>query len=418
MLNGTQDQVGILVRRDEDHAQNGRATAEGWLGALGIKDGDWFKDSKWRFKRGMKCRALGEAGRVWCCLGLHTAGYSQELAVKSIAKLKVELSPSDISALTGIKRANVTRALRQLAAWGLCEITGTTKGQIRIYVRMIPPDLDEEAVKDVEAEDRIVIARDNNLGCSPDDVATLNRIFKSFKIKSNPGIVITRDTLLPVLEVARNYEKARMVLARALDGFRAGEPNTKERNQSKSKESSSSSSEASVTPEETTTTPPPEPSPESPAPTTIEAPERLSVEGPEPAEPRRPVPVERLAKELNEITANVDVILDNAIVERMRSEILEKRPSATDNEIRTAVWHKCKEFRETGRPANAGLLKTSVVNMAVGSGWSRIADLAAKRNAERRDLIRLCERTLADSRAPDYERDDARRALNEIDLLE
>jgi len=365
----------------------------------------------------MKCRALGEAGRVWCCLGLHTAGYSQELAVKSIGKLKVELSPSDISALTGIKRPNVTRALRQLAAWGLCEIAGTTKAQIRIYVRMIPPDVDEEAVKDVEAEDKIVIARDNNLGCSPDDIETLNRIFKSFKIRSNSRIVITRDTLLPVLEVARDYENARMVLARALDAFRAGEPNTKERNQSKSKESSSSSSEASITREQTTTTPLPEPSPEPPAPATLEA-LKDSVEESATTEPRRSVPVQRLAKELNAITANVDVILDNAIVERMRSEVLEKRPSATDNEIRTSVWFKCKEFRESGRAVTPGLLKASVVNMAVGSGWNRIAEMAAKRNAERRDLIRLCERTLADSQSPDYERDDALRALDEIDLLE
>ena len=74
------------------------------------------------FDRETKTPRLSEAGRVWCSLGLHTEGFSQERAVKVVrtritpAGLKEPIlapwTQADIAAETGIKKQNVARALR------------------------------------------------------------------------------------------------------------------------------------------------------------------------------------------------------------------------------------------------------------------------------------------------------------------
>src|SRR5579863_5290916 len=49
--------------------------AANWLGTLGVRDKEWMIAAKGLFHRGMKTRCLGEAGRLWCFLALHTSGF-------------------------------------------------------------------------------------------------------------------------------------------------------------------------------------------------------------------------------------------------------------------------------------------------------------------------------------------------------
>ena len=67
-----------------------------WLAVLGIKPGEYFTDSKLRWKRAMKARCFSPAGRIYACLALHTAGFQQELAVKMESGKKVPLRPADV----------------------------------------------------------------------------------------------------------------------------------------------------------------------------------------------------------------------------------------------------------------------------------------------------------------------------------
>src|SRR4030095_17027018 len=89
-----------------------------WLAALGIKEGEYLTTSKLREQRASKARCISEAGRVHACLGLHTMGCQQQLAVKMAAGKRVWLSPADVAAETGVRRDHVMRAMAQLKDWG------------------------------------------------------------------------------------------------------------------------------------------------------------------------------------------------------------------------------------------------------------------------------------------------------------
>src|SRR5262249_13140202 len=96
---------------------NGKVPA--WLAELGIKEGEYFTGSKLRAKRAMRSKCFSPAARVHICLGLHTEGYQQELAVKMEAGKRVPLGTSDLARLTGLHRQNIRPALLELKACGL-----------------------------------------------------------------------------------------------------------------------------------------------------------------------------------------------------------------------------------------------------------------------------------------------------------
>ncbi|HTR38248.1 MAG TPA: DnaA N-terminal domain-containing protein [Bryobacteraceae bacterium] len=199
---------------------NAAARVPEWLATLGIKEGEYFSDSKIRFKRAMKSRSLSEAGRIWCCLALHTAAFQQELAVKMVAGKRVPLTPGDIASETGIRKQNIRRGLSQLEAWGLAEVHGTAKARIEIYARMKPENLDSEKIKKAE----MVIARDYHFEVSEEAAADIMRLFRAFKIQAATNFVITRDYLLEVTAAERDYQRARMVLRSVLNRARARDP--------------------------------------------------------------------------------------------------------------------------------------------------------------------------------------------------
>jgi hypothetical protein len=184
-----------------------------WLADLGIKEGEYFCDSKHRYKRGMKSPVMSEAGRIWCCLALHTSAFQQELAVKMVSGKREPLRPGDIARETGIPKQNIRRGLKQLEPCGV-EVRGTSKNKIEIYVRMVPR-VDSEA----RQKTRNVIPRDYHFEGSDDEAAELTRLFKAFKIHPSAGFKFTRDYILEVTAAYGNYENARnglrAVLARA-----------------------------------------------------------------------------------------------------------------------------------------------------------------------------------------------------------
>jgi hypothetical protein len=196
---------------------NGQVPA--WLAALGIEPGEYFTGSKLKLKRGMKARCFSEAARIWCCLGLHTECFRQELAVKLVGNKRVPLQPVDVAAETGIKKQNIRRGMLQLRAWGLGEIEGEEHHEVKLYGWCNPrPVIPEE-----------VISRDYlGLEPVPEQWRTL---FRRFKVRPAAGFEFARDYLDEIECAARDYQKAAEVLKSVLGRSRAGDPiQRKERN--------------------------------------------------------------------------------------------------------------------------------------------------------------------------------------------
>lgn len=188
---------------------NGHPRVPDWLAKLGIQEGEWTHESKLCLKRAMKCRAFGEAARVYACLGLHTKAFRQEKAVKMEAGKCVPLTPRDIAAETGIHRKHIRRALTELKTWGLVNIEGSTKDRVLIYAWVKPRDVDTE---------KIVTARGDNFPPLPEALKPFESYFKQWKIPipAISDIVTSREYLEELEALARGYENAKMALARAL----------------------------------------------------------------------------------------------------------------------------------------------------------------------------------------------------------
>jgi hypothetical protein len=62
----------------------------------------------------MQSKCFAPAARVHICLGLHTMGYQQELAVTMEAGKRIPLTPTQVAAETGLKKQNVRPAMLEL----------------------------------------------------------------------------------------------------------------------------------------------------------------------------------------------------------------------------------------------------------------------------------------------------------------
>src|SRR4030095_11475 len=218
-----------------------------WLAALGIKEGEYLTTSKLREQRASKARCISEAGGVHACLGLHTMGYQQQLAVKMAAGKRVPLAPADVAAEVGIRRDKVMRAMAQLKAWGLADWDGSTKGDVKLYAWAVP--------RPVSGGGNIVPKSGYNIDLPPFVLSLLKR----YKIRLAADFVPARGYITAVEEAARAAQEgaqaaqeAPIVLKRVLNCTHAREelyPNSgciykEERNERNIEERSSSSSSA------------------------------------------------------------------------------------------------------------------------------------------------------------------------------
>jgi hypothetical protein len=181
-----------------------------WLAALGIEPGEYFTGSKLKLQRGMKARCFSESARIWCCLGLHTEGFQQELAVKVVAGKRVPLQPIDVATKTGIKKQNIRRGMLDLRAWGMGDIEGDEHHDVSLYAWVKP--------RPVIAEE--VIERDY-FAHVPDEWRSL---FRRFKVRPAEDFEFARDYLDEVEAAARDYAKAGEVLKSVLGRSRARDP--------------------------------------------------------------------------------------------------------------------------------------------------------------------------------------------------
>jgi hypothetical protein len=172
-----------------------RSKVPDWLAALGIKEREYFTTSKLREQRASKARCISEAGRVHACLGLHTMGYQQQLAVKMKGGQRVPLSPADVATETGIRRDHVIRAMAQLKIWGLVDWEGSTKGQMKMYAWAVP---------------RPVIRKEDctQVGYNPEIPPFIVSLLKRYKIKPKVDFVPAHGYITAVEEAARVVDEA------------------------------------------------------------------------------------------------------------------------------------------------------------------------------------------------------------------
>jgi hypothetical protein len=213
-----------------------------WLVELGVREGQYFIDSKLRAKRAMQSRCFSRAARVHICLGLHTMGFQQQLAIKLVAGERVPIGTSDIAHETGLHKQNVRPALRELRAAGLADVKGSTKGRLEIFAWAVPrPALPQNGN-----------SRNYHFDGAPPE---LQALLSRYKISLPHGFVLSREYLDAVEDAARKCQNAEMVLKSALKGNRASEPSNKEeRNETNVARKTPSSLSQIDTPEKPTTT--------------------------------------------------------------------------------------------------------------------------------------------------------------------
>jgi hypothetical protein len=232
MTPGPQDSTGGNRARLPQRNEKGADLATNWLGELGIYDGEWFTASKPKLQRGMRARCFSEAGRIWCCLGLQTECFQQELAVKLVAGKRVPLQPVDVAAMTGIRKQHIRRGVLQLKAWGLADIQGEEHHRVRLYAWVRPRPL----VDDPEAN----AARDPWSGVPQE----WKRYFRRFKIQPADGFEFVAEYLQDLDSAARGYVKSIEVLKSVLARSRAGDPIQRNRNEPENTQGSSSVSQS------------------------------------------------------------------------------------------------------------------------------------------------------------------------------
>ena len=193
---------------------DGNGKVPQWLADLGIKPGEYFCDSKPRAKRAMKSGCFSRAARVHLCLGLHTMGFRQELAVKMEAGKPIPLTPVDIAAETGIKKNHIRETFLELQSAGLAEIKGSTKGRVLIYSWAVP--------RPVEVA-KMVPARGNHFGDLPHILQPIIPLLKRWRITPPPEMVTAHGYQTAVQEAVRAYKHAEMALRSALAGDPAPE---------------------------------------------------------------------------------------------------------------------------------------------------------------------------------------------------
>lgn len=234
---------------------NGRVPE--WLASLGITgegQNTYLLETKRTLRRAMKARCMSPAGRVWCCLRLHTMGFQGEKAVKLEAGKLVDLTPTDVAAETGLHKQNIRRHVIELRQWGLADIKNSTKGSVELYSWADPRPVE---VKNGNS-------RDYHFGGLPEPLKPLIPLFKRWKIKPPGEMVMSRDYQNAAIAAARDYENAQIVLTRTLKGNLASvRPNKEERNERNIERNTpaAASVDASPEPDLHLETPPPFPEP-------------------------------------------------------------------------------------------------------------------------------------------------------------
>lgn len=204
----------------------GEKIARNWLGTLGIHDKEWSYESRLLLKRGQKARCLGGAGRVFCCLKLHTEAYQSELAVQSVAGKIVPLRPSDVASFTGLPKQHIRRYMLQLKAWGMGDIVGEQHHNIRLYLWMVPHPVDAEAV----------VATDPWTSVPKE----LRKWFRRFRVLPDAGFDFANQYLLDLDDAINGYLRSLEVVKSVLSRSHSG-PAIQKREKRSEKESAGQS---------------------------------------------------------------------------------------------------------------------------------------------------------------------------------
>jgi len=213
--------------------QNGyRARVPEWLATLGIKEGDYFTDSKPRARRAMKSACFSGPARIHIYLGLQTMGFQQELAVKMEAGKRVPVTPADVCAATGIDRRHFRQYMNCLESMGLAKIEGWTKGRFKIYSYAVPRPVDPQKI--------VTAAVTSFAGCSPE----LSSLLKRYRIHVPKDFVTSPVTIQELQRLAEVTKQAELSLRQYIECHRDGAAYKEERNGKKHIERNHPSSSA------------------------------------------------------------------------------------------------------------------------------------------------------------------------------
>jgi hypothetical protein len=208
-----------------------------WMVPLGIKEGEWFIDSKARAKRAMTSKCFSPAARLHIWLGLATMGFQTQLATKMETGRRVPATPKDACAAVGIRREHFHKHFKELESMGLAECRGSTKGRVELYGWALPRPVD---VKKIVTETVTIFD-----GC-PSDLAPL---LKRYRVSFPPGFVTDSVTISELQRLAQVTFEAESSLRKYADCLRGGLRLNKEESNGKepSKETTPASGRASQT---------------------------------------------------------------------------------------------------------------------------------------------------------------------------
>jgi hypothetical protein len=239
---------------------NGNGKVPSWLAALGIMVGEYFSDSKLRAKRAMRSRYFSPEARVHICLGLHTMGYQQELAVKMEAGKRVPLTPADVCSETGLSRKHFREYMNNLEAAGLGAMKGSTKGRVELYAWAVPRAVDVNKI----------VPRAGTISSSwaPQDLQSL---LNHYRIRLPDGLSPAPGQIEELERLARGAKEAELSLRAYANGLRARTLYKEERNERNSErngeagrqaeEEGAAAEPACLPPEPPATADPPSPPP-------------------------------------------------------------------------------------------------------------------------------------------------------------
>jgi hypothetical protein len=217
-----------------DSSNGHRPKVPDWLTALGIKEGEYFTDSKLRAKRAMRSPCFSGPARIHIYLGLATMAFQQELAVKMEAGKRVPVQPADVCEATGIDRRHFRQYMDCLESQGLAKTEGWTKGRFKLYAYAVPRAL--PSTDDVTA--RVTLFA----GCSPE----LDHLLRHYRIHLPANFVPDPVTIAELERLARVTKEAEMSLRAYAKCHQNGSAYKEEINGEKHIERNTSSSSTSL----------------------------------------------------------------------------------------------------------------------------------------------------------------------------
>lgn len=181
-----------------------------WLVELGLKNGEYYLDSKPRARRAMKAACFSPAARIHICLGLATMGFQQELAVSLQGNKRVPIQPADICQMTGLDRRHFREYMNDLEAMGLAKSEGWTKGRFKLYSWAIPRDVDPKKI--------VPRAGTIYIGSLPPDLAPL---LNHYRVRLPKDFVPSAGTISELERLARATKDAELSLRAYVKGLGA-----------------------------------------------------------------------------------------------------------------------------------------------------------------------------------------------------